>query len=123
MTKPLEALIAKINKQTENFDTVILKEDEALSLADYIESSNRKIDQLISDIQMAIAEIATLKQRIAELEASQLAVKLPEPLMPAQHTSGELFMTPDNVEHGGYLNRDDVLRSLKKTGITVQGDE
>lgn len=53
-------------------------------------------------------------------EAGTLTVKLPEPLMPAQHNSGELFMTPDNVEQGGYLNRDDVLKALRKAGITLK---
>ncbi|NIG81531.1 hypothetical protein F3J34_49295 [Klebsiella sp. Ap-873] len=56
-------------------------------------------------------------------EASPLAVKLPAPLMPAQHASGELFMTPDNVEHGGYLNRDDVLRAIRAAGGTVDEGE
>lgn len=35
------ALIAKIKKQTENFDTVILKEDEALALVEALESEKR----------------------------------------------------------------------------------
>ena len=58
-----------------------------------------------------------------KLEARTVTVKLPEPLMPAQHNSGELFMTPDDVQQGGYLNRDDVLRVLRKAcaaaGITL----
>ncbi|EMR9403250.1 ead/Ea22-like family protein [Escherichia coli] len=54
------------------------------------------------------------------VEARTVSVKLPEPLMPAQHNSGELFMTPDNVEQGGYLNRDDVLRELRKAGIKLE---
>lgn len=50
-------------------------------------------------------------------------VKLPSPLMPAQHNSGELFMTPDNVCSGGYLNRDDVERCLLKVGVKwVEGE-
>lgn len=58
-------------------------------------------------------------KRIAELESRTVTVKLPEPLMPAQHNSGELFMTTDNVIQGGYLNRDDVLRNLRAAGIQV----
>lgn len=53
--------------------------------------------------------------RVVELESR--TVKLPDALMPAMHKSGELFMTPDNVEQGGYLNRDDVLRVLRAAGI------
>lgn len=93
-------------------------------------------------------EIAALRQRIAELEEAeqklcaanitldaraelaerQLAemesrtVKLPDALLPATHKSGELFMTPDNVEQGGYLNRDDVLRVLRAAGIKVEAE-
>ena len=50
------ALITKIKKQLENFDTVILKEDEALALVEALEKA---------------------QQRIAELESR--TVKLPEP--------------------------------------------
>ena len=64
-------------------------------------------------------ELAKAEDRIAELESRTVTVKLPDPLMPAQHNSGELFMTPDNVIHGGYLNRDDVLRNLRAAGIQV----
>ena len=65
------------------------------------------------------AELLVAKNRIVELESRTVTVKLPDPLMPAQHNSGELFMTPDNVIHGGYLNRDDVLRILAAAGIQV----
>lgn len=60
------------------------------------------------------------EQRIAELESR--TVKLPDALLPATHKSGELFMTPDNVEQGGYLNRDDVLRVLRNAGIKVEAE-
>ncbi len=50
-----QALIAKIKKQTESFDTVVLKEDEANALLDELEAKDK---------------------RIAELEARE--VKLPE---------------------------------------------
>lgn len=52
-----------------------------------------------------------------------VVVKLPAALMPAIHNSGELFMTPDNVEQGGYLNRDDVTRVLRDAGIVVKDGE
>ncbi|MEG6302304.1 hypothetical protein [Enterobacter hormaechei] len=51
-----QALIAKIKKQTESFDTVVLKEDEANALLDELEAKDK---------------------RIAELEARE--VKLPKP--------------------------------------------
>ncbi|EPK2862103.1 TPA: ead/Ea22-like family protein [Klebsiella pneumoniae] len=59
-------------------------------------------------------------KRCKELESR--TVKLPDALLPATHKSGELFMTPDNVEQGGYLNRDDVLRVLRNAGIKVEAE-
>ena len=42
------ALIAKIKKQTENFDTVVLKEWEALALVEALEKAQQHITQLES---------------------------------------------------------------------------
>lgn len=52
------ALIAKIKKQLENFDTMVLKEDEANALVEALEKA---------------------QQRIAELESRTVTVKLPKP--------------------------------------------
>ncbi|WP_368301809.1 ead/Ea22-like family protein [Kluyvera sichuanensis] len=80
----------------------------------------REIDDKSRGLVCKMADsIIALNERIAELESRTVTVKLPGPLMPAQHNSGELFMTPDNVIHGGYLNRDDVLRNLRAAGIQV----
>ncbi|RDT11214.1 hypothetical protein DXF91_24175 [Enterobacter roggenkampii] len=38
-----QALIAKIKKQTESFDTVVLKEDEANALLDELEAAENRI--------------------------------------------------------------------------------
>jgi len=74
-------------------------------------------------LNACLAEVKRFNDDNFNHESPTLKVKLPEPLMPAQHNSGELFMTPDNVEQGGYLNRDDVLRILRKAcaaaGITL----
>lgn len=59
---------------------------------------------------------------LEQMLCSTVTVKLPDALLPATHKSGELFMTPDNVEQGGYLNRDDVLRVLRAAGIKVEGE-
>ncbi|EAM5648700.1 hypothetical protein FJ537_03725 [Salmonella enterica] len=40
------ALIAKIRKQTESFDTVVLKEDEANVLLDELEAAENRIAEL-----------------------------------------------------------------------------
>ncbi|WP_446896609.1 hypothetical protein [Citrobacter freundii] len=41
-----QALIAKIKKQTESFDTVVLKEDEANLLLNELESAENRIAEL-----------------------------------------------------------------------------
>ena len=41
-----QALIAKIKKQTESFDNVVLKEDEANALLDELEASEKRIAEL-----------------------------------------------------------------------------
>ncbi|EMB4701163.1 hypothetical protein U9C00_002036 [Klebsiella pneumoniae] len=80
------ALIAKIKKQTENFDTVVLKEWEALALVEALEKAQRanaaqddhinqqqdRIDQLEKGHQEAAKQINSwrrmAKQNIAERE-------------------------------------------------------
>ncbi|MEC6620916.1 hypothetical protein [Enterobacter hormaechei] len=88
------ALIAKIKKQTESFDTVVLKEDEANALLDELEAKDRRIEEEIaranrehhrgfmmacghlkehSNVHYADAaemEIAALRNRINELESA-----------------------------------------------------
>lgn len=44
------ALIAKIKKQLENFDTVVLKEDEANALVEVLEKAQQRIEELESDL-------------------------------------------------------------------------
>ncbi|EOE0254162.1 hypothetical protein ACKAAW_002084 [Enterobacter hormaechei] len=41
-----QALIAKIKKQTESFDTVVLKEDEANALLDELEAAEKRVAEL-----------------------------------------------------------------------------
>ncbi|EEJ8150630.1 hypothetical protein GTA69_004126 [Salmonella enterica] len=41
-----QALIAKIKKQTESFDTVVLKEDEANALLGELEAAEKRIAEL-----------------------------------------------------------------------------
>lgn len=78
-----------------------------------LEERERRIIKLANDS-------GELCDRVMDaLESRTLTVKFPEPLMPAQHNSGELFMTPDNVEQGGYLNCDDVLRALRKACVAA----
>ncbi|WP_421550117.1 ead/Ea22-like family protein [Kluyvera intermedia] len=98
---------------------------EVLEAAEKTSAARKEaIERTHQMFQRARDRADAAEKRIAELESRTVTVKLPEPLMPAQHNSGELFMTTDNVIHGGYLNRDDVLRNLRAAGIQViEGEE
>lgn len=84
------ALIAKIKKQTESFDTVVLQEGEANALLDELEKAQRhanlteaerqaylglisKRDELIAELDKRLIEYAGIAtreaRRVAELEA------------------------------------------------------
>lgn len=109
---------------------VDVSDPDVLTLVEALEKAHRQNGYLreqsaewerkaISNFQ----ECAKMSERIYLLESRTVTVKLPNPLMPAQHNSGELFMTSDNVRHGGYLNRDDVLRNLRAVGIQfIEGE-
>lgn len=78
-----QALIAKIKKQTESFDTVVLKEDEANALLDELKSAeNNLIDSEchVAELEEALRDKQALleaaEKRIAELEAR--TVTLPD---------------------------------------------
>ncbi|HCI6339098.1 TPA: hypothetical protein NPO71_003069 [Klebsiella pneumoniae] len=84
----------------------------------------RDLKELVEALEKAQETIAFQQGEIKALFSSleSRTVKLPDALLPATHKSGELFMTPDNVEQGGYLNRDDVLRVLRDAGIKVEAE-
>ncbi|MGZ0720323.1 hypothetical protein ACXNAM_06135 [Kluyvera cryocrescens] len=115
-------------------------------LFDALQAGDTENERMARDLISRNGEIEGLRKRVEELEevatdygmkfqraqddlkkmalmhrdeSRTVTVKLPNPLIPAQHNSGELFMTSDNVRHGGYLNRDDVLRNLRAAGIQV----
>lgn len=99
-----------------------LKETNYLaSLALQCLESNSTLVEALEKAQETIAfQQGEIKALLSSLESR--TVKLPDALLPATHKSGELFMTPDNVEQGGYLNRDDVLRVLRAAGIKVEAE-
>ncbi|EPY2139259.1 hypothetical protein ACXARS_003500 [Klebsiella quasipneumoniae] len=81
------ALITKIKKQLENFDTVVLKEDEANALVDALEKTQQVDEELcrllppgveymdppdggdVEPIEQVRRMVADCRQRIAELES------------------------------------------------------
>ncbi|HEE3606008.1 hypothetical protein [Klebsiella pneumoniae] len=88
------ALITKIKKQLENFDTVILKDDEALALVETLEKAQQVDEELcrllppgaeymdppdggdVTPLEGVHRMVADYRQRIAELESR--TVKLPK---------------------------------------------
>lgn len=68
-----QALIAKIKKQTESFDTVVLKEDEANALLDELEAAEKHIAEQ-SEIVAAAEKLVRCKGRYhSELNYRALA--------------------------------------------------
>ncbi|HBU8806210.1 TPA: hypothetical protein MDE59_001307 [Citrobacter freundii] len=104
-----QALIAKIKKQTESFDTVVLKEDEANLLLDELEAAEKRIAEHNFENRLlanADRDIKALRQRIAELEARE--VTLPEAL---NSYAGVKIYRPN-----------DVIEAIRAAGIGVKGE-
>ena len=98
--------------------------DAELSITEFALRAAGYVDALVESLEKAQETVAFQQGEIKALLSSleSRTVKLPDALLPATHKSGELFMTPDNVEQGGYLNRDDVLRVLRAAGIKVEAE-
>ena len=69
------SLIAKIKKQTESYDTVVLREDEAKVLVEALEVISKSEWNLAGELTDAQKEIVGLKE---QLESRTVTVKLPE---------------------------------------------
>ncbi|EOD2837393.1 hypothetical protein ACJLW8_004179 [Raoultella ornithinolytica] len=67
------ALIAKIKKQTENFDTVVLKEAEANALVEALEKAQAQSSKWLEAYHKAVSIGARYEERIAELEPFRTA--------------------------------------------------
>lgn len=122
----ITALAQRLKVYAEEFSYPVLSPDDCRALVEELEARDKQIAELVAGrmnlmrtMGVYVHAYEEAKSHIASLESRTAAVKLPGPLMPAQHNSGELFMTPDNVIHGGYLNCDDVLRNLRAAGIQV----
>ncbi|ENJ8541431.1 hypothetical protein AB2M82_002792 [Raoultella planticola] len=90
------ALIAKIKKQLENFDTVILKEAEANALVEALEKAQQRIGELETYSktanefrEAALAENAHLKLELEILESRTVTVKLASRRLPSDYVDGE----------------------------------
>ncbi|WP_301620361.1 hypothetical protein [Klebsiella africana] len=127
------ALIAKIKKQLENFDTVILKEDEALALVEALEKAQQVDEELckllppgaeymdppdggdVTPLEGVRRMVADYRQRIAELESR--TVKLPE-LCVGVVQDGHAVMVPYPAGH--WFNKTAILEMLTSAGIKVE---
>lgn len=90
-----QALIAKIRKQTESFDTVVLKEDEANALLDELEDAEK---------------------RIAELEAGTVVVKQFDDFQIVHYGGSEDYAK-------GYIDcQNNYNKALTAAGIGVKGE-
>ncbi|MFP2409136.1 hypothetical protein ACLEVB_17235 [Enterobacter ludwigii] len=63
-----QALIAKIKKQTESFDTVVLKDDEANALLDELEAEQRISSTWRKTAESIREKLDAAEQQITELE-------------------------------------------------------
>lgn len=67
MDKGIEALISKVKKQTESFDTVVLKEDEAKALIAALELARRyskKRDEENHDLMLTIGRLRVEREKM-----------------------------------------------------------
>ncbi|XUV83509.1 hypothetical protein ACREYP_08850 [Enterobacter sp. TMH.L2] len=96
MNKQLEALIAKIKKQAESFDTVVLKEDEAKALIAAIDLTLQYVKQRDEDNQY----LMRLHNEREHMQTIPSAVKLP-----AEGTDYKsLVMQLAEIVHGGQVD-------------------
>lgn len=109
------ALIAKIKKQTENFDTVVLKEAEANALVEALEKAQARSSKWLEAYHKAVSVGARYEERIAELESRTVTVKLPDL---RQIVSGDRYVWSDGV----YNYSQDVKAALTAAGIKWEAE-
>lgn len=124
------ALIAKIKKQLESFDTVVLKEGEALALAEALEKAQQVDEELcrllppgveymdppdgsnVEPIEQVRRMVADYRRRIAELESR--TVKLPHRNL----GHPKLFLLCPFP----YYDAEDMEKALAAAGIKVEAE-
>lgn len=101
MNKQLEALIAEIKKQTENFDTVVLKIEETEALIAALEQSQQQNKELIDERTESTNEMARIirreiklrraaEKRIAELETERHSTVTKVDIADAEKVAAEI---------------------------------
>ena len=113
-----QALIAKIKKQAESFDTVVLKEDEANALLDELEAAEKRIAEHNLENRLlanADRDIKALRQRIAELEARTVCL----PKLPVLGSNAEWY---EGFAAGASGMRNECADAIRAAGIGVKGE-
>lgn len=139
-----QALIAKIKKQTESFDTVVLKEDEANALLDELESQQTfqqaffrqslmydVVAEAYEEAKEQIAKDVEIKARLclesnslfdrlraAEKRIAELEAKLANPVL-LPKTNGYWNEQEKEYEDAITLAR----RQIRLAGFRCEGDE
>ncbi|MCJ4448658.1 hypothetical protein [Klebsiella quasipneumoniae] len=103
------ALITKIKKQLENFDTVVLKEGEAVALVEALEKAQQRIDSQREYYEGVIADGG---KRIADLESR--TVKMPHRNL----GHPKLFLLCPFP----YYDAEDMEKALAAAGIRVEAE-
>ncbi|EAX8473339.1 hypothetical protein AH421_12025 [Salmonella enterica] len=137
------ALIAKIKKQTESFDTVVLQEGEAKALVEALEKAQRhanlteaerpaylglisKRDELIAELDKRLIEYAGIAtreaRRVAELEAR--AVSIPEVRITVAESKRKNLTWRElgAYNEGADVAKERISKVLAAAGIKVKGE-
>ncbi|ENR4359563.1 hypothetical protein ACEVFK_001481 [Salmonella enterica] len=131
------ALIAKIKKQTESFDTVVLQEGEANALVEALEKAQQKgaeqgrhacalFDEVVAQRQRIaemeaennrqVLEVMRLSSLVAELESRTVTVKLYDDFQLCHYGTTEDYAK-------GYIDsQNNFIKWLAAAGIKVKGE-
>ncbi len=111
-----QALIAKIKKQIESFDTVVLKEDEANALLDELKSAENNL----IDSECHVAELKeSLRDKQALLESAEKRIAEHRKVLNSLAAVARRYL-PDYDEHPEIQAADELLEST--AGIGVKGE-
>ncbi len=113
MTDITELALITIKNQIRSFDTVVLRENEALALVEALEKAQQLATQQGNIACALFDEVTAQRQRIAELESR--TVKLPDL---RQIVSGDRYVWSDGV----YNYSQDVKVALAAAGIKVEAE-
>ena len=127
------ALIAKIKKQLKNFDTVVLKEAEALALVEALEKAQRHANLTEAERQAYLGLISKRDERIAEQEEAEQKLCAANVTLDARAKLAERQLAElesRTVKLPGWFvkdaiavyDRDEIEEALAAAGIKVEAE-